>query len=206
MASTGNQLQPGGFKACQARLPQRQSLPDAKALLLKMLILFGPWLPTLPHRAVCRGCPPSCSGPASDSLLRAAGSSMCCCLCRHAVSLATAREACSNGLRARCPHHLPASQNTANCHGSRIPPGEERAIIISKLEGTVHKTCSAAMEGTPAAQSGLKRATATVDCPKSMVGRVIGKSGETIKALQTYTGALIQASEASGEWMCVQRA
>jgi len=27
-----------------------------------------------------------------------------------------------------------------------------------------------------------------------MVGRVIGKSGETIKALQTYTGALIQAS------------
>lgn len=58
------------------------------------------------------------------------------------------------------------------------------------------------MEGTPAAQSGLKRATATVDCPKSMVGRVIGKSGETIKALQTYTGALIQASGNSREWMC----
>jgi hypothetical protein len=49
------------------------------------------------------------------------------------------------------------------------------------------------MEGAPG-QSQLKRATATVDCPKSMVGRVIGKSGETIKALQTYTGALIQAS------------
>jgi rRNA processing protein Krr1/Pno1 len=28
-----------------------------------------------------------------------------------------------------------------------------------------------------------------------MVGRVIGKSGETIKALQTYTGALIQIDQ-----------
>jgi predicted RNA-binding protein YlqC (UPF0109 family) len=45
-----------------------------------------------------------------------------------------------------------------------------------------------------AAPTQLKRQTATVDCPKSMVGRVIGKNGETIKALQTYTGALIQAS------------
>ncbi|KAI8470103.1 MAG: hypothetical protein J3K34DRAFT_521666 [Monoraphidium minutum] len=41
----------------------------------------------------------------------------------------------------------------------------------------------------------LKRQTATVDCPKSMVGRVIGKNGETIKALQTYTGALIQIDQ-----------
>ncbi|KAF6263174.1 hypothetical protein COO60DRAFT_1624723 [Scenedesmus sp. NREL 46B-D3] len=44
-------------------------------------------------------------------------------------------------------------------------------------------------------QNVLKRQTATVDCPKSMVGRVIGKSGETIKALQTYTGALIQIDQ-----------
>jgi predicted RNA-binding protein YlqC (UPF0109 family) len=44
-------------------------------------------------------------------------------------------------------------------------------------------------------QNALKRQTATVDCPKSMVGRVIGKSGETIKALQTYTGALIQIDQ-----------
>ena len=41
----------------------------------------------------------------------------------------------------------------------------------------------------------LKRQTATVDCPKCMVGRVIGKNGETIKALQTYTGALIQIDQ-----------
>jgi predicted RNA-binding protein YlqC (UPF0109 family) len=46
-----------------------------------------------------------------------------------------------------------------------------------------------------AAAAELKRQTATVDCPKSMVGRVIGKNGETIKALQTYTGALIQIDQ-----------
>lgn len=41
----------------------------------------------------------------------------------------------------------------------------------------------------------MKRQTATVECPKSMVGRVIGKNGETIKALQSYTGALIQIDQ-----------
>lgn len=40
-----------------------------------------------------------------------------------------------------------------------------------------------------------KQSTTTLDCPKSMVGRVIGKNGETIKALQTYTGALIQIDQ-----------
>jgi predicted RNA-binding protein YlqC (UPF0109 family) len=42
----------------------------------------------------------------------------------------------------------------------------------------------------------MKLQKATVDCPKNMVGRVIGKSGETIKALRTYTGALIQINQA----------
>lgn len=41
----------------------------------------------------------------------------------------------------------------------------------------------------------MKRQTATVECPKSMVGRVIGKNGETIKSLQSYTGALIQIDQ-----------
>lgn len=42
--------------------------------------------------------------------------------------------------------------------------------------------------------SSLKE-TACIDCPKSMVGRVIGKGGETIKALQQYTGAMIQIDQ-----------
>jgi len=39
--------------------------------------------------------------------------------------------------------------------------------------------------------------TALLECPKSMVGRVIGKSGETIKALQQYTGAMIQIDQST---------
>lgn len=34
-------------------------------------------------------------------------------------------------------------------------------------------------------------------CPKTMVGRVIGKQGETIKQLQRNTGANIQIDQAS---------
>lgn len=39
--------------------------------------------------------------------------------------------------------------------------------------------------------------TALLECPKSMVGRVIGKAGETIKALQQYTGAMIQIDQST---------
>lgn len=42
----------------------------------------------------------------------------------------------------------------------------------------------------------LPKQTAVVECPKSMVGRVIGKGGETIKSLQQYTGAMIQVRTA----------
>lgn len=37
--------------------------------------------------------------------------------------------------------------------------------------------------------------TTVVNCPRAMVGRVIGKGGETIKALQQYTGASIQIDQ-----------
>ena len=41
----------------------------------------------------------------------------------------------------------------------------------------------------------MQRQQTVVDCPRSMVGRVIGKGGETIKALQQYTGAMIQIDQ-----------
>mmetsp|Transcript_22193 Transcript_22193/g.37954 ORF Transcript_22193/g.37954 Transcript_22193/m.37954 type:complete len:454 (-) Transcript_22193:1711-3072(-) len=41
------------------------------------------------------------------------------------------------------------------------------------------------------------RSVVEVGCPRAMVGRVIGKNGETIKALQTYTGALIQIDQST---------
>lgn len=56
--------------------------------------------------------------------------------------------------------------------------------------------------------------TRTMDCPKQMVGRVIGKGGETIKQLQRNTGANIQIDQsvnpckitATGSTQCVQNA
>jgi rRNA processing protein Krr1/Pno1 len=61
------------------------------------------------------------------------------------------------------------------------------------MRGRPRRRAPAPAGAAPAPE--LKRQTATVDCPKSMVGRVIGKNGETIKALQTYTGALIQIDQ-----------
>jgi hypothetical protein len=51
----------------------------------------------------------------------------------------------------------------------------------------------------------LPKQTAVVECPKSMVGRVIGKGGETIKSLQQYTGAMIQVSGAARQPLSNQR-
>jgi len=43
----------------------------------------------------------------------------------------------------------------------------------------------------------MKKQAQTVNCPKSMVGRVIGKNGETIRALQNFTGATIQVDQST---------
>jgi len=37
-----------------------------------------------------------------------------------------------------------------------------------------------------------------VECPKEMVGRIIGRGGETIKGLQAQTGARVQIDQAWG--------
>ncbi|GIL81268.1 hypothetical protein Vretimale_1168 [Volvox reticuliferus] len=41
----------------------------------------------------------------------------------------------------------------------------------------------------------MRTQNSVMECPRSMVGRVIGKNGETVKALQTYTGATIQIDQ-----------
>lgn len=47
---------------------------------------------------------------------------------------------------------------------------------------------------TAAAMAGL-RDSASITAPRAMIGRVIGKEGSTIKALQQYTGAMIQIDQ-----------
>ena len=44
---------------------------------------------------------------------------------------------------------------------------------------------------------GPGQAQQLVECPKEMVGRVIGRGGETIKGLQSQTGARIQIDQAA---------
>lgn len=41
----------------------------------------------------------------------------------------------------------------------------------------------------------ILKQTVTLSCPRARIGRVIGKKGETIKALQAYTGSLIQIDQ-----------
>jgi len=65
------------------------------------------------------------------------------------------------------------------------PTGMESVYDLEKL-------CGEAQNG------GLKflgQQSMIINCPKNMVGRVIGKNGETIKALQQFTGAQIQIDQ-----------
>ena len=56
--------------------------------------------------------------------------------------------------------------------------------------------------------------TNVVSCPKCKVGRVIGQGGQTIKALQQYSGAIIQIDQSqdptrvtiAGDWEAVDLA
>lgn len=68
--------------------------------------------------------------------------------------------------------------------GLAVPQQQQSALFAGPKSGT-------AFEGVE------PRQTAVLDCPKAMVGRVIGKGGETIKALQQYTGAMIQIDQST---------
>lgn len=85
--------------------------------------------------------------------------------------------------------------NLNNIGMSVAPPGNPAAMDPAQLEQLMqllgHKPAAA-----PAAM-GPPKQTAVVECPKSMVGRVIGKGGETIKSLQQYTGAMIQIDQST---------
>lgn len=68
--------------------------------------------------------------------------------------------------------------------GMAMPQQQQATVFTGHKVGT-------AFEGVE------PRQTAVLDCPKAMVGRVIGKGGETIKALQQYTGAMIQIDQST---------
>jgi len=84
-----------------------------------------------------------------------------------------------------------------------FPDGVPRKVNISGRSDAVERAVKMVTElinGEPgSAQQIIQKYGAGdvryVDCPKAMVGRVIGKGGETIKTLQKTTGASIQIDQ-----------
>ncbi|GMH43569.1 hypothetical protein BSKO_11491 [Bryopsis sp. KO-2023] len=82
-----------------------------------------------------------------------------------------------------------------------FPQGVPRKVKISgKPEATqkAKKMVTDLINGEPgSAQVVIQKygANRSLDCPKAMVGRVIGKGGETIKTLQKQTGATVQIEQ-----------
>jgi polyribonucleotide nucleotidyltransferase len=70
-----------------------------------------------------------------------------------------------------------------------------RRISHQKILGTMMALPPVVMDQLNGQLANALQSTMTVSCPRSMVGRVIGKGGETIKALQQYTGAMIQIDQ-----------
>lgn len=103
------------------------------------------------------------------------------------ASLLSAAGAPANAGAPACPG-APLDNNTSNSINNNTTSNNQLAFLGLGL---------AAAAGSPAtpATDDADRQTATIECPKSMVGRVIGKNGDTIKALQLYTGALIQIDQ-----------
>ena len=96
------------------------------------------------------------------------------------------------GLQAQSGAHITVDQN--------FPEGVPRKISISGPAGCVDiatKLVEDLLKGGPVRSGsvGPGQAQHLVECPKEMVGRVIGRGGETIKGLQSQTGARIQIDQ-----------
>eukprot|EP00210_Caulerpa_lentillifera_P006748 g6448.t1 len=86
-----------------------------------------------------------------------------------------------------------------------FPDGVPRKVKISGKPDVVDlavKMVTELISGEPGSAIGvinkyttLATANRVVECPKSMIGRVIGKGGETIKTLQAQTGAVVHIQQ-----------
>ena len=84
------------------------------------------------------------------------------------------------------------------------PEGQSRLVAV---EGAAHcvragvELVRSLIGNSPAVGNGAPGRLATFECPKQLVGRVIGKGGETINELQRRSGARIQIEQrvADGE-------
>ena len=99
------------------------------------------------------------------------------------------------GLQAQSGAHITVDQN--------FPDGAPRVIGISGPPGCVaiaKRLVEELLRGGGARLGGgvgPGQAQQSVRCPKEMVGRVIGRGGETVKGLQAATGARIQIDQSA---------
>ena len=99
------------------------------------------------------------------------------------------------GLQAQSGAHITVDQN--------FPEGAPRVISISGPPGCVaiaKRLVEELLRGGGARLGGgvgPGQAQQSVRCPKEMVGRVIGRGGETVKGLQAATGARIQIDQSA---------
>ena len=99
------------------------------------------------------------------------------------------------GLQAQSGAHITIDQN--------FPEGVPRKIFISGSRGCVSIAARLVEEllrgvsGPLGGGVGPGQAQSSVRCPKEMVGRVIGRGGETVKGLQAATGARIQIDQSA---------
>jgi far upstream element-binding protein len=118
-----------------------------------------------------------------------------------------------------------ALQQASQAHivvDQNFPEGENRKVNISGRHDAVDRAVKMVTEliaGEPGSATAIIQkygagVTRTMDCPKEMVGRVIGKGGETIKAMQREFQANIQIDQSqipmkitiSGQPASVERA
>lgn len=83
-----------------------------------------------------------------------------------------------------------------------FPENQPRKVHVSGSAAAVatgKKMVMDLLEGGPSTAASIIGATSqggfAMDCPKEMVGRVIGRGGETIKGLQHHSGARIQIDQ-----------
>ncbi|KAJ1451835.1 hypothetical protein M885DRAFT_528702 [Pelagophyceae sp. CCMP2097] len=82
------------------------------------------------------------------------------------------------------------------------PEGQPRIVTIEGSSACVDVGCElvrSLIGNSPAVGNGAPGQMTTMECPKQLVGRVIGKGGETINELQRRSGARIQIEQRVAE-------
>lgn len=81
-------------------------------------------------------------------------------------------------------------------HGPALPPSPTPTLYGSTLTNNLSTNQSLSSTASILSFSGIgNNSTQIIECPKSLVGKIIGRSGETINLLQAKSGAKVQIDQ-----------